>query len=32
MGFGVMGAHGSQVKPIDRWRIAEYIKEDLQKK
>lgn len=30
-GKGLMGAHGSQVSPDDRWRIARYIKE-LQKK
>lgn len=29
-GKGLMGAHGSQVSPDDRWRIARYIKE-LQK-
>ncbi len=30
-GKGLMGTHGSQVSPRDRWRIARYIKE-LQKK
>lgn len=30
-GKGLMGAHGSQVSPEDRWRIARYVKE-LQKK
>jgi mono/diheme cytochrome c family protein len=30
-GKGLMGAHGSQVSPDDRWRISRYIKE-LQKK
>ncbi len=30
-GKGLMGAHGSQVSPTDRWRIARYVKE-LQKK
>lgn len=30
MGKGLMGAHGSQVSPDDRWRIARYVKE-LQK-
>ncbi|MEQ8904077.1 cytochrome c [Ekhidna sp.] len=30
-GKGLMGAHGSQVSPDDRWRIARYVKE-LQKK
>ncbi len=29
-GKGLMGAHGSQVSPEDRWRIARYVKE-LQK-
>ncbi|MFK7953041.1 MAG: cytochrome c [Ekhidna sp.] len=29
-GKGLMGAHGSQVSPGDRWRIARYVKE-LQK-
>lgn len=26
-GKGLMGAHGSQVSPEDRWRIARYVKE-----
>ncbi len=30
-GKGLMGAHGSQVSPEDRWRIARYVK-SLQKK
>jgi mono/diheme cytochrome c family protein len=30
-GKGLMGAHGSQVSPDDRWRISRYVKE-LQKK
>lgn len=29
-GAGLMGAHGSQVSPEDRWKIARYVKE-LQK-
>lgn len=29
-GYGVMGAHGPQIKPDDRWKIIEYIKVDLQ--
>lgn len=29
-GKGLMGAHGSQISPRDRWRIARYVKE-LQK-
>jgi hypothetical protein len=31
-GAGLMGAHGSQVSPEDRWKIARYIKTSLQKK
>jgi mono/diheme cytochrome c family protein len=31
-GAGLMGAHGSQVSPVDRWRIARYVKTTLQKK
>jgi cytochrome c553 len=30
LGFGSMGAHGSQVRPDDRWKIVLYIRE-LQK-
>ncbi|WP_321280286.1 cytochrome c [Marinifilum fragile] len=30
VGFGVMGAHGPQIKPEDRWKIIEYIKVELQ--
>ena len=30
VGFGVMGAHGAQIKQEDRWKIIEYIKVDLQ--
>jgi hypothetical protein len=30
VGFGVMGAHGAQIKQVDRWKIIEYIKVDLQ--
>ena len=26
MGSAIMGAHGSQIKPADRWRIVHYIK------
>ncbi len=26
-GKGLMGAHGSQISPEDRWRIARYVKE-----
>ncbi len=31
-GWGVMGAHGSQINPADRWRIAMYVEKELQKK
>ncbi|NOU60446.1 c-type cytochrome [Marinifilum caeruleilacunae] len=31
-GYGVMGAHGAQIKPDDRWKIIEYIKVELQGK
>lgn len=31
VGHGVMGEHGSMIDPDDRWRIAMYIKEQLQK-
>lgn len=30
VGFGVMGEHGSLIRPDDRWRIAMYVKEVLQ--
>ncbi|RUT79369.1 c-type cytochrome [Ancylomarina longa] len=30
VGFGVMGAHGPQIKQKDRWKIIEYIKVKLQ--
>lgn len=30
VGFGVMGAHGAQIKQEDRWKIIEYIKVELQ--
>ena len=26
MGSAIMGAHGSQIKPADRWRIVMYVK------
>jgi len=32
LGYGVMGAHGPQIRPEDRWRIIEYIKVKLQGK
>ena len=31
VGWGVMGAHASQISQEDRWRIAAYIKNKLQK-
>ena len=31
VGNGVMGAHGSMIRPADRWKIAMYIKNELQK-
>jgi mono/diheme cytochrome c family protein len=34
LGFGSMGAHGSQIKPVDRWNIVLYIRslqEDLKR-
>ena len=31
-GWGVMGAHGAQISPADRWRIALYVEKELQKK
>lgn len=30
VGFGIMGAHGSIVRPDDRWKIINYIREVLQ--
>ncbi|MCF8303049.1 MAG: cytochrome c [Bacteroidales bacterium] len=29
-GWGVMGAHGAQIDPDDRWAIVNYIREELQ--
>jgi cytochrome c len=31
VGWGIMGAHGSQITPDDRWKIAMYVKQVLQK-
>ncbi|MFT5748953.1 MAG: mono/diheme cytochrome c family protein [Ancylomarina sp.] len=31
VGWGVMGAHASQISQEDRWRIAAYVKNKLQK-
>lgn len=30
VGWGIMGAHGSQITPEDRWKIAMYVKHVLQ--
>ncbi|MDX8341476.1 cytochrome c [Draconibacterium sp. IB214405] len=30
VGHGIMGEHGSMIKPDDRWKIAMYVKEVLQ--
>lgn len=32
VGFGIMGAHGSQIRPEDRWKTILYIRKELQKK
>lgn len=31
VGWGIMGEHGSMITPEDRWKIAMYIKDELQK-
>jgi hypothetical protein len=31
VGWGVMGEHGSMISPDDRWKIAMYVKQELQK-
>lgn len=31
VGWNVMGAHGPQIRPDDRWKIALYVKNTLQK-
>lgn len=31
VGFQVMGAHGHMIQPEDRWKIAMYVKKELQK-
>lgn len=31
VGWGIMGEHGSMIAPDDRWKIAMYIKQELQK-
>lgn len=30
VGFNVMGAHSSQIRPDDRWKIAMFVKQELQ--
>jgi hypothetical protein len=29
VGYGVMGAHGAQILPDERWKIVSYIREEL---
>jgi mono/diheme cytochrome c family protein len=31
VGYGIMGAHGGMIDPVERWRIILYIRENLQK-
>lgn len=31
VGYGLMGAHGSQILPDDRWKLIMYIRNELQK-
>lgn len=31
-GFNVMGPHGHMIRPADRWKIAMYVKNELQNK
>ncbi len=31
VGWGIMGEHGSMITPADRWKIAMYVKQELQK-
>ncbi len=31
VGWGIMGAHASQISQEDRWRITAYVKNRLQK-
>lgn len=31
VGYGVMGAHGAMIRQEDRWKIIQYIREELQK-
>ena len=30
VGFGIMGAHGSMIRPDDRWKVILYLRENLQ--
>jgi hypothetical protein len=30
VGYGIMGAHGSQIRPDDRWKIIMYVRNELQ--
>jgi hypothetical protein len=32
VGFGIMGAYGSQIRPDDRWKTILYIRRELEKK
>lgn len=32
VGFNVMGAHGHMIRPADRWKIAMFVKNELQNK
>jgi mono/diheme cytochrome c family protein len=32
VGFGIMGAYGSQIRPDDRWKTIMYIRKELEKK
>lgn len=32
LGYGIMGAHGSQIRPEDRWKLIMYIRNELQKR
>ncbi|MEI6576183.1 MAG: c-type cytochrome [Bacteroidota bacterium] len=31
-GYNVMGPHGAQIKPDDRWKVVLYVQHELQKK
>ena len=31
VGWGIMGEHGTMITPEDRWKIAMYVKQELQK-